>query len=576
MDEPTATFYAEGAVEIAARYDAVASPMEPYFSVAFPRGSRVLDVGAGSGRDLAALIALGYDAYGAEPIDALRGAASANHKELVGRLMPGSLPGIGEPFGGGFEGVLCSAVLMHVPEEDLFDSVMGLRRLLRPHGRLLVSLPLTRGDLASSERDDAGRLFKNYPPEYLRLVFERLEFQQIGRWNTGDALCRTGTTWYTLLFELHAGGSVRAVDQIEGILNRDKKVATYKLALFRALAEIALLEPRAMSWRTDGKVGVPLSNIAERWLLYYWPIFASARFLPQSAAEGKGERNPVAFRAPVTALIDAFKGQGEHGGLSAWHFAWSAGKLDVDVGRMTSAALSSISKTIVGGPVAFAGGSLDSGLVFEYDGAAREVLMSADLWRELSLQGHWIIDAVILRWAALSERFSYRQGITAGDVLPLLLAQPTEERANGFARQVFIEAGVTRCAWSDRFLGAGFAVDHLIPFALWGCNDLWNLLPVDGGVNRDKSDKLPAADLLVSRRESIIACWTLLRAAAPEAFRRQASQLLGREIGGHLSWQDDLFARLRQAVEIVAMQRGAERWKPRAQVSDGLDVDAVD
>ena len=54
--------------------------------------------------------------------------------------------------------------------------------------------------------------------------------------------------WFTLLLELRSGGSVRAVDQIEGILNRDRKVATYKFALFRALAEIATQEPRVGRW----------------------------------------------------------------------------------------------------------------------------------------------------------------------------------------------------------------------------------------------------------------------------------------------------------------------------------------
>lgn len=74
-----------------------------------------------------------------------------------------------------------------------------------------------------------GRLFKNYAPEYLQLLLERVGFQQIGRWDGEDALARAGTRWYTLLFELRSTGALRAVDQIEGILNRDKKVASYKL-----------------------------------------------------------------------------------------------------------------------------------------------------------------------------------------------------------------------------------------------------------------------------------------------------------------------------------------------------------
>ena len=95
---------------------------------------------------------------------------------------------------------------------------------------------------------------------------------------------------------------MRAVDQIECILNRDKKVATYKLTLFRALAELALQEPRCATWNADGRVGVPLQRLAEKWLGYYWPIFASQRPIPQSQAEGAGGK-PVKFRQALTALM---------------------------------------------------------------------------------------------------------------------------------------------------------------------------------------------------------------------------------------------------------------------------------
>ena len=282
MDDATSNFYRMNAERQANLYESVASPVARYFAAAFPSGATVLDIGAGSGRDLALLLASGYEAFGTEPSDPLRSQAIKRHPELTNRLTAGALPDIGQPFGRNFDGVLCSAVLMHVPEPELFDAAFALRRLLKQHGRLLVSLPLSRADVSADERGADGRLFKSYAPEYLQLLFERLGFQQIGRWNTDDMLGRAGTSWYTLLFELRGEGPLRAVDQIEGILNRDKKVATYKLALFRALAELAMQEPRCASWRSDGRVGVPIGRIAEKWLGYYWPIFASEQLVPQS------------------------------------------------------------------------------------------------------------------------------------------------------------------------------------------------------------------------------------------------------------------------------------------------------
>lgn len=220
MDAVTADFYASHARDIAARYESVASPIAQYFGVAFHAGARVLDIGVGSGRDLALLIAWGYDGYGVEPVAALASQAIEHHPELAGRICAGALPAIGEPFGGGFDGILCGAVLMHVPDYDLLDTTRSLRRLLRPHGRLLVSLPSSRSDVIEGERGVDGRLFKNYTPEYIQLLFERTGFHLIGHWLMADALGREGTSWFTLLLELRESGSLRAVDQ-EGILDGD-------------------------------------------------------------------------------------------------------------------------------------------------------------------------------------------------------------------------------------------------------------------------------------------------------------------------------------------------------------------
>jgi len=213
--------------------------------------------------------------------------------------------------------------------------------------------------------------------------------------------------------------------------------------------------------------------------------------------------------------------------------------------------------------VRHSGLSSDAGSLFSYEGKGRLVLMRAELWHELSLLGHWVGDAVILRWASLIESFAQRQQISAGDALPLLLASPEPKRATLLARQVFERCGAQECVWSrQRLREKKWAVDHVIPFALWGNNDLWNMLPVDEKVNGKKSDKLPTARLLHSRELVIVEHWRLLREALPQAFDAQASLLLGRPLVGPINWEKELFSYLREAVEMTAMQRGVERWEP--------------
>ena len=63
-----------------------------YFSVAFAPEARVVDIGAGSGRDLAGLVAEGFEAYGIEPVKELRDLALEKRPDLADRLMYGVLP----------------------------------------------------------------------------------------------------------------------------------------------------------------------------------------------------------------------------------------------------------------------------------------------------------------------------------------------------------------------------------------------------------------------------------------------------------------------------------------------------
>lgn len=50
-------------------------------------------------------------------------------------------------------------------------------------------------------------------------------------------------------------------------------------------------------------------------------------------------------------------------------------------------------------------------------------------------------------------------------------------------------------------------MDHCLPFAVWSCDDLWNLFPVDAQVNARKSDRLPSARKLRDRQGAILEWW---------------------------------------------------------------------
>lgn len=113
-------------------------------------------------------------AYGLEPTAGMRAEAVQAFPELQGRILPFGLPLAEDADTGAlFDGGVCSAVLMHVPEADLFNAAFSLKRVLREKGRLLISVPGSRPGLNAEDRDEGGRLFKPLHPENLLLLFER-------------------------------------------------------------------------------------------------------------------------------------------------------------------------------------------------------------------------------------------------------------------------------------------------------------------------------------------------------------------------------------------------------------------
>ena len=121
MDNDTIQYYELHASDVATSYEAVESPLASLFPFLFRKGNSVLDIGIGSGRDIALLMKNGIDAFGLEPSSGLIDEAMRLHPNLAGRLQAGSLPQeFPESFTEKFDGVILSAVLMHIDDSELF------------------------------------------------------------------------------------------------------------------------------------------------------------------------------------------------------------------------------------------------------------------------------------------------------------------------------------------------------------------------------------------------------------------------------------------------------------------------
>lgn len=187
-------YYAENASSLGQRYGSVAFeevhggvldllPLVP---------ARVVDVGAGTGRDAVALARRGYQVVAVEPVLAMR--------EVAQRLYPGekvcwvddSLPGLLRLESNAFDLALLSAVWMHLPSSARARAMERLAGLLAPAGLLVISL--RRG------APPADRVMFDVPAEEVARDGERAGLRLVRLVDAGaDHLGRAGVWWQTVV-----------------------------------------------------------------------------------------------------------------------------------------------------------------------------------------------------------------------------------------------------------------------------------------------------------------------------------------------------------------------------------------
>jgi SAM-dependent methyltransferase len=589
MDPRTVSAYDASAATLAARYAAAdVSSFHRLLMAHLPPGGRMLEIGCGSGRDAVFLASSVFRVVATDASAAMLAAfRTSNHADLIVTEYPDSrlihqpvvqvaqaavpLPADHALLADRFDAVVAMAVVMHIPDADLFEFAYQVRQLLQPGGTVILSASEGRS-LDADSRDNQGRLFRERPAGELALLFERLGFRLVLREENTDGLGRDNLRWTTLVLRLEATKGVRPVDQIEAIINRDRKTATYKLALLQALCDIAQKAPQHAQWHGRDAVSVPMGLVAERWLYAYWPLLDAGI----SQLRGRGQ---VAFKTSMGSLAEEFRSVG---GLNAFHSAYLRNELTAQQKSIVDTAINTISKTIIAGPVKYAGGSLEGddpffsfdgrrtarGRCFSTQGAVRSlgrIHFRAEVWRELCLVGHWIGEAILLRWAELTHEIT-GHAVSVATVLEKLLLHPETERDVSMVRKLYATMGNLECVWTGVALrptgadGNSLAVDHVIPFSLWHNNELWNLLPTAARVNSKKKDKIITRDALRSAEERVIHYWKEVRRLEPNRFDAEVGRtLLGRN-APEPQWERPVFAALLDATERVAIQRGVPRW----------------
>jgi SAM-dependent methyltransferase len=316
MDHKTIEVYRQNSGFFANKYLNANNGITKYFSRSFINHSKILDIGCGVGKELNFLLSKGYDAIGIDPCEKLIEIGAEFYPKIKGRVFVDNIPEL-RSIKQDFDGIICSSVLMHIPSIQLFDVVLSIKEHLKPNGNFLFSIPNNYPifDLKES-RDASGRLYNGVTKNQLILLCERIGFRVIETWDDESVIDNTVVVWQTVLLKFNAGNDTRSLDSIEGIINNDQKVATYKLALFRALAELATTNPKAAKWSHSGVVLLPLDLVIDKWIDYYWKIFESEIFIPQIQNESETYSKPVSFRKLFNQLIIRYRNSGGYEGFN--------------------------------------------------------------------------------------------------------------------------------------------------------------------------------------------------------------------------------------------------------------------
>ena len=513
----TIDFYHHNALTLSHQYNSVSfesvhHSWKPYWPLA---GDKVLDVGAGSGRDARWMQQQGCEVIAIEPSNALR-ELGAEYTGVEVTWINDALPALNrtENLGMRFDLILVSAVWMHLPSSYRERAFRKLSNLLAPNGRLIITL-------RHGEFDDQRQ---GYPVsvEELEQLAKNSALQVRHIDESKDQLNRSEVWWQTVVMTLPDDGS-GDLNKVRHIIVNDNKSATYKLALLRTLLRIADAHSGAVINRSDGKILLPVGLVALYWVRQF-------KRLIDIDIEGSGiQQNSNTTKGLGFVKEDGWN-QLKH--LSADDLAIGAMFLGEEAKALQKLFSHTIS-TIKAGPVTFIyQGAKDnklfeilppaqrrkslSSLVIDSDFLASFGYFTLDesLWECFRIYHSWIEPLVVNQWVMEMQRFETNRERnislqTYHDCLVWIDHNHDTRDVRKRVEQLRKEHTEIVSVWSGTVLKQDYHVDHCLPFTYWPNNDKWNLLPTTTNENLKKSDKVPTAEKLHKSKQRILDWWQL-------------------------------------------------------------------
>ncbi|MCW8329846.1 methyltransferase domain-containing protein [Photobacterium sp. SDRW27] len=509
-------FYHQNALNLADSYQQltfgdVHASWKPYWPVSGDQQHpvRVLDVGAGSGRDAKWFAEHGCDVFAVEPAESLRRLGQQHTEDLEVSWLDDMLPELKKVIDLGirFDLILVSAVWMHIAKSERKRAFRKLANLLAANGKLVISL---RHGSFSDGRTSHGvsvEELEQFAKDHALHVCHKSE-------RYADAMGRDDVQWQTVVFNLPDDGT-GDLTKVRHIIVNDCKSATYKLALLRTLLRIADAHPGAVLDRTDGKIAIPLGLVGLYWIRQFKRLIDIGDIQQNS--------NPKLGLGFVKS--------------NGWHKIKHLGADDLSIGSIFTSqdatalqeTLKDTLDTIIQNPVKFTYIGNKENRVFGVvrktkrkqsslivDSAFLEsygqFVLDESLWDCLRIYHSWIEPLVVNQWVREMQSYSRNQerSIPLQTYYDCLIWVDKDHDTREVRKKVdaLRQCGtVIQSVWSGSKLSDQYHVDHCLPFAYWPNNDRWNLLPTTTKENLNKKDRLPKSKRLHESKDRILDWW---------------------------------------------------------------------
>ena len=199
---PTLSYYEKNASTLSKRYESAnVDTIHQTLIKTFSPHSKLLEIGCGSGRDASFMQEQGYNLTAIDGSQKMIEEAKSIHPALEPHLFTMQLPhGLDfEPHS--FDGVYSVATLMHLTQEEIYETIKNIHTLLKEKGKFLFSVSIERDDTDQNSQDPHKRLFTSFSQREWITVCKNCGLKHLHTEVTTDGLGRSGVVWLTCIVE---------------------------------------------------------------------------------------------------------------------------------------------------------------------------------------------------------------------------------------------------------------------------------------------------------------------------------------------------------------------------------------